>query len=264
LRPVAVMEVPAGLRHRPGARPGRPGAAGPARDPRGVRRRAAVVREGPGADPDRDPGHRGGAGGDRRADDGEPAGTVRPRAPAGHRRRRHRRAGAAAAGLAVRGRRGAGRHVPAAPAGRRGAAAGALRAAGELGQHSHDEDGDEAGTGTGDGGVAEMSAPEQAEAGTPAGEPAADRVQEGGPAAERPRLVTPSDLADALLVIAEAFLAGKVATARDPEIYQVIVHVGTDVLPHSTPAPSTPATADPAPGDLAVSDPAGGTGGQPA
>ena len=109
-----------------------------------------------------------------------------------------------------------------------------------------------------------MSAPEQAEAGTPAGEPAADRVQEGGPAAERPRLVTPSDLADALLVIAEAFLAGKVATASDPEIYQVIVHVGTDVLPHSTPAPSTPATADPAPGDLAVSDPAGGTGGQPA
>src|ERR1022692_3951324 len=134
--------------------------------------------------------------------------------------------------------------------------------------------GDEAGTGTGDGGVAETSAPEQAEAGTPAGEPAADRVQEGGPAAERPRLVTPSDLADALLVIAEAFLAGKVATASDPEIYQVIVHVGTDVLPHSTPAPSTPATADPAPSDLAVSDPApsdlavsdpaGGTGGQPA
>jgi hypothetical protein len=57
----------------------------------------------------------------------------------------------------------------------------ALRAAtGELGQHSHDEDGDGAGTGTGDGGVAETSAPEQAEAGTPAGEPAADRVQDGG------------------------------------------------------------------------------------
>ena len=39
---------------------------------------------------------------------------------------------------------------------------------------------------------------------------------------------TSSSLADALLVIAEAFLAGKIAAADDPDVYQVIVHVGTD------------------------------------
>jgi len=42
---------------------------------------------------------------------------------------------------------------------------------------------------------------------------------------------TSSSLADALLVIAEAFLAEKVASADDPEVYQVIVHVGTDAMP---------------------------------
>ena len=41
---------------------------------------------------------------------------------------------------------------------------------------------------------------------------------------------TSSSLADALLVIAEAFLAGKIAAADDPEVYQVIVHVGTGAL----------------------------------
>jgi hypothetical protein len=40
---------------------------------------------------------------------------------------------------------------------------------------------------------------------------------------------TSSNLADALLVIAEAFLADKIAAADDPDIYQVVVHVGTDV-----------------------------------
>ena len=78
--------------------------------------------------------------------------------------------------------------------------------------------------------------------------------------------------------IAEAFLAGKVAAADDPEVYQVIVHVGTDAAaprpaptrpasPHRQPAsprrrPAAPATrptrrgdpADPPPGDPA--DPA--------
>jgi hypothetical protein len=63
-------------------------------------------------------------------------------------------------------------------------------------------------------------------------------------------------MADALLVICEAFLAGKIATAGDPEVYQVIVHVGTDALPPAgdggvsaeTPAPArTPGhPADPA------------------
>src|SRR5690348_12207023 len=62
LRAVAVVEVPAVLRHRPGARPGGPRAAGPAGHPGSVRRGRAVVREGPGADPDRDRGDGGGPG----------------------------------------------------------------------------------------------------------------------------------------------------------------------------------------------------------
>ena len=48
----------------------------------------------------------------------------------------------------------------------------------------------------------------------------------GGPSA----VATSSNLADALLVVAEAFLAGKAAAADDPEVYQVIVHVGTGAL----------------------------------
>ena len=50
------------------------------------------------------------------------------------------------------------------------------------------------------------------------------------PAAGPPAVQTSSSLADGLLVIAEAFLAGKVDGADDPEVYQVIVHVGTDVI----------------------------------
>jgi hypothetical protein len=46
---------------------------------------------------------------------------------------------------------------------------------------------------------------------------------------------TSSSLADALLVIAEAFLAEKVAAADDPEVYQVIVHVGTDAITPASP-----------------------------
>ena len=69
------------------------------------------------------------------------------------------------------------------------------------------------------------------------------------PAAGPPTVATSSSLADALLVIAEAFLAGKAAAAEDPEVYQVIVHVGTDALttapgagvPAETPAPGPPA-----------------------
>ena len=38
------------------------------------------------------------------------------------------------------------------------------------------------------------------------------------------------DLADGLVAVAESFLAGKVAGADDAEIYQVVVHAGTDVL----------------------------------
>jgi hypothetical protein len=68
-------------------------------------------------------------------------------------------------------------------------------------------------------------------------EPAA---QEAGVSAETPAAVGPepptsSSLADALLIIAEAFLAGKVAGADDPDVYQVIVHVGTDAIASDRP-----------------------------
>jgi hypothetical protein len=81
--------------------------------------------------------------------------------------------------------------------------------------------------------------------------------------------VTSSSLADALLVIAEAFLAGQVAAADNPDVYQVIVHVGTDVLAQGDPvggtdgqlgetpagvSAETPADSRPVPGHLA--DPA--------
>jgi hypothetical protein len=56
------------------------------------------------------------------------------------------------------------------------------------------------------------------------------------PAADRPEPPTSSSLADALLVIAEAFLAGKAAAADDPDVYQVIVHVGTDAITPAGPA----------------------------
>ena len=63
-------------------------------------------------------------------------------------------------------------------------------------------------------------------------------------AGDQPSVQTSSSLADALLVIAEAFVGGKIAAADDPEVYQVIVHVGTDAL-----AQSDPADADRQPGE---------------
>jgi Domain of unknown function (DUF222)/HNH endonuclease len=76
--------------------------------------------------------------------------------------------------------------------------------------------------------------------------PAADQAETPGAAP------TSSSLADALLVIAEAFLAGKIAEAADPEVYQVIVHVGTGAITPdvsaetSAPAATPPVAADPA------------------
>jgi hypothetical protein len=95
---------------------------------------------------------------------------------------------------------------------------------------------------------------DEAPAGVPAGTPDA-RVRDvpaethpGGPAGAAgsgagAAEVTSSNLADALVVIAESFLAAKITAAADPEIYQVIVHVGTDALPPDTPpaAGDTPA-----------------------
>jgi 5-methylcytosine-specific restriction endonuclease McrA len=68
------------------------------------------------------------------------------------------------------------------------------------------------------------------------------------PAARKPDLTTSSDLADALAVVAESFLAGKVAGADDAEVYQVVVHVGTDAIGVSaeTPPPAPGDPADPA------------------
>ena len=60
--------------------------------------------------------------------------------------------------------------------------------------------------------------------------------EEGGsvsaetPAGDAPTVATSSGLADALLAVAEAFLAAKVAAADDPEVYQVILHVGTNAV----------------------------------
>ena len=50
---------------------------------------------------------------------------------------------------------------------------------------------------------------------------------------------TSSNLADALLVIAEAFLADKIAAADNPEVYQVTVHVGVGALDQGDPAGHT-------------------------
>ena len=57
-----------------------------------------------------------------------------------------------------------------------------------------------------------------------------------------PRTVTSSDLADALVAVAESFLAGQVAGAQDAEVYQVVLHVGADALAGGpAPVPAAPA-----------------------
>ena len=69
---------------------------------------------------------------------------------------------------------------------------------------------------------------------------------------------TSSDVADGLVAIAESFLAGKIAGADDAEVYQVVVHAGSDVLtgPATTSGVSAETPSAPArvPGDPA--DPA--------
>jgi hypothetical protein len=87
--------------------------------------------------------------------------------------------------------------------------------------------------------------------------PAAGTPDAEVPAAA-PVVRTSSDVADGLVAIAESFLAGKVAGADDAEVYQVVVHAGTDVLAGPTvPAgvsAETPAAPVRVPGDPA--DPA--------
>ena len=48
------------------------------------------------------------------------------------------------------------------------------------------------------------------------------------PEPRRPAGATSTSLADALVTLAEAFLGEKLATADSPEMYQVVVHVGTE------------------------------------
>jgi 5-methylcytosine-specific restriction endonuclease McrA len=45
-----------------------------------------------------------------------------------------------------------------------------------------------------------------------------------------------ASLADALVEVAEAYLAGKIATAENPDVYQVIVHASADMLPSAAEA----------------------------
>jgi len=80
---------------------------------------------------------------------------------------------------------------------------------------------------------------------------AADREHPpAGVSAETPRDQRPtsSSLADALMVVAEAFLEEKVASAADPEVYQVVLHVGTGAAGVSaeTSAGRAPRAGDPA------------------
>jgi 5-methylcytosine-specific restriction endonuclease McrA len=53
-------------------------------------------------------------------------------------------------------------------------------------------------------------------------------------------VTTPASLADALVEIASAFLGHKIETASNPDIYQVILHVGTEALTADTNAPGSP------------------------
>ena len=55
-------------------------------------------------------------------------------------------------------------------------------------------------------------------------------------------VATPASLADALVEVASAFLADKIDRASNPDIYQGVVHVGTDAL--TAPEPVHPARPD--------------------
>jgi hypothetical protein len=84
------------------------------------------------------------------------------------------------------------------------------------------------------------------------GQPAVGVSAETPPPPGERVVATSSDLADALLVVAESFLAGRVAGTDDAEVYQVVLHVGTDaVTPLAAPAP--PGASSPPAGKVGVS-----------
>ena len=75
-------------------------------------------------------------------------------------------------------------------------------------------------------------------AGDPRGDVSAETpAADPPPSPAVPAVRTSSDLADGLVAVAESFLAAKVALADDAEVYQVVVHVGTDGLT-GPPAPA--------------------------
>ncbi len=95
----------------------------------------------------------------------------------------------------------------------------------------------------------DLEYPHDVPAETPAGATAPDQkgtaARMGTPVADD-QPVARTSLADALVDIAGAFLAGKIASASNPDIYQVIVHVGQDVLTGYADVPAeTPAADDP-------------------
>ena len=65
-----------------------------------------------------------------------------------------------------------------------------------------------------------------------------------GASAEAPARPTSTSLADALVAIAEAYLASKARTAANPDVYQVIIHATPDMLtPDTIPVPASPGSA---------------------
>jgi hypothetical protein len=107
--------------------------------------------------------------------------------------------------------------------------------------------------------------------GVPAGTRAADAAP-GDPAqAGQGTAACRASLADALVEVAGAYLSGKIATAGNPDIYQVIVHVGPEALlggpgpgePHAARHDTPAETRGDPPADTAAS-PAGRPAGHPA
>jgi hypothetical protein len=206
-----------------GAGTGGPRPAAAAGHPRRVRRRAAVIRQGAGADPDRRPGNRGRTGGVRGADDGRAAGAVRPRAPAGVARGARRAPGVRepkltwrqdSTGIAVTV------HLPH-PGG-----AGVLQALrawlGDL-DHPHDPGHDDNGPAT--------------RAGRLAAQDERDGIDWDAGHAPWQKDKTPAgDLAEAMVAVCGQYLSGRAAAADNPDSYQVIIHAGTGAVT-AAPAP---------------------------
>jgi hypothetical protein len=132
----------------------------------------------------------------------------------------------------------------------------ALRAATDDLEHPHDGADSVAGpdAGTPDAHARDVSA-ETPDANAPADDAVAPAVSP-----------TSASLADGLVAVAEGFLAGKVRAADNPDVYQVIVHVGTDALGASARDVSaeTLDTSAPTPGPVPVPVPVPGRPADPA